>query len=61
MYISDRIPSKYVSKTSFELWVRGKSSLKHFRVGGCPVEVKFITWQRASWTPKLIVVFSLVI
>ena len=32
MYILNRVPSKSISKTPFELWIDRKPSLNHFRV-----------------------------
>ncbi|RVW25654.1 Retrovirus-related Pol polyprotein from transposon TNT 1-94 [Vitis vinifera] len=39
-YILNRVPSKSVPKTPFELWIDRKPSLNHFKVWGCPTEVK---------------------
>ncbi|KAL6318317.1 hypothetical protein AAG906_039409 [Vitis piasezkii] len=39
-YILNRVPSKSVPKTPFELWIGRKPSLNHFTVWGCPTEVK---------------------
>ena len=39
-YILNRVPSKFVPKTPFELWTNRKPSLNHFQVWGCPVEVR---------------------
>ena len=39
-YILNRVPSKSVPKTPFELWTNRKPSLNHFRVWGCPAEVR---------------------
>ncbi|RVW43546.1 Retrovirus-related Pol polyprotein from transposon TNT 1-94 [Vitis vinifera] len=39
-YILNRVPSKSVPKTPFELWTDRKPSLNHFKVWGCPTEVK---------------------
>ena len=36
----NRVPSKSVPKTPFELWTGRKPCLNHFKVWGCPVEVK---------------------
>ena len=38
-YILNQVPSKSVSKTPYELWSQKKSSLRHFHVWGCKVEV----------------------
>ena len=39
-YILNRVPSKSVPKTPFELWIDRKPSLNHFKVWGCPAEMK---------------------
>src|SRR5436189_1273475 len=40
MYILNRVPSKAVPKTSFELWTGRKPSLKHLHVWGCRAEAR---------------------
>ena len=40
MYILNRVPSKAVPKTPFEMWIRRKPSLKHLHVWGLPTKVK---------------------
>lgn len=40
MYVLNRVPTKSVPKTPFELWTNRKPSLYHFRVWGCQAEVK---------------------
>ena len=40
MYLLNRVPSKAVSKTPFELWTGRKPSLRHLHVWGCPAEVR---------------------
>ena len=39
-YVLNRVPSKAVPKTPFELWTGRKPSLRHLCVWGCPEEVK---------------------
>ena len=39
-YILNRVPSKSVPKTSFEMWYVSKPSLNHIRVWGCPTKVR---------------------
>ena len=39
-YIMNRVPSKSVLETPFELWTDRKPSLNHFKVWGCPGEVR---------------------
>ena len=36
----NKVPSKVVSKTHFELWIGRKPSLKYLHVWGCLVEIK---------------------
>ena len=40
MYILNRVPTKAILKTPFELWKNWKSILRHMRVWGCPFEVR---------------------
>ena len=40
MYLLNRIPSKSILKTPFELWTCRKPSLRHLHVWGCPAEVR---------------------
>ena len=40
IYILNRVPSKSVPKTSYELWTGREPSLNHFRVWGCLAEAK---------------------
>ena len=40
MYLLNRVPSKAVPKTPFELWTGRKPSLRHLHVWGCPAEIR---------------------
>ena len=40
LYILNRVPTKVVPLTPFELWTGRKPSLNHLKVWGCPAEVK---------------------
>ncbi|RVW63464.1 Retrovirus-related Pol polyprotein from transposon TNT 1-94 [Vitis vinifera] len=40
MYILNRVPSKAVPKTPFELWTSRKPSLRHIHIWGCPAEAR---------------------
>lgn len=40
VYLLNRVPSKAVLKTPFELWIRRKPSLKHLHVWGCLAEAR---------------------
>ena len=35
MYLLNRVPSKVVPKTSFELWTNRSPSIRHLHVWGC--------------------------
>ena len=39
-YILNQVPSKFVPKTSYELWSQKKPSIHHFHFLGCKVEVR---------------------
>ncbi|KAK7276201.1 hypothetical protein RIF29_17337 [Crotalaria pallida] len=39
-YILNRVPTKAVAKTPYELWTGKKPSLKHFHIWGCPAEAR---------------------
>ena len=54
MYVLNRVPTKAVPKTPFELWTGRKPSLNHFRVWGCPSEVRIFNPQERKLDPKTI-------
>ena len=45
VYILNRVPTKVVQKTPFELFKGWKLSLRHIRVWGCPFEVRIYNPQ----------------
>ena len=53
-YILNRVPSKSVPKTPFELWTSRKPSLNHFRVWGCPAEVRLYNPQEKKLDPRTV-------
>ena len=53
VYILNRVPTKAVLKTPFELF-KGKSSLRHIRVLGCPSEVRVYNPQEKKLDPRTI-------
>ena len=53
-YILNRVPRKYVPKTPFELWTSRKPSLNHFRVWGCPTEVRLYNPQEKKLDPRTV-------
>lgn len=40
VYIFNRVLSKVVAKTPYELWTDKKPSIKHLHIWGCPAEAK---------------------
>ena len=54
MYILNRVPTKAVPKTPFEIWKGWKPSLKHLRIWGCPAEVRVYNPQEKKLDPKTI-------
>ena len=39
-YILNRVPTKAVAKTPYELWVGKKSNIRHLHVWGCPAKAR---------------------
>jgi len=39
-YLLNRVPSKAVPQTPFELWTGRKPSLRHIHVWGCPAKAR---------------------
>ena len=54
MYILNRVPTKVVPKTPFELFKGWKPSLRHLRVWGCPSEVRIYNPQEKKLDPRTI-------
>ena len=54
VYILNRVPTKAVSKTPFELFKGWKPSLHHVRVWGCPSEVRVYNPQEKKLDPRTI-------
>ena len=40
VYILNRVPSKAVAKTPYELWTGKKPSIRHLHVWGCPAQAR---------------------
>ena len=40
VYILNRVPSKVVDKTPYELWTGKMPSIKHLHIWGCPAETR---------------------
>nr|GEV40859.1 putative zinc finger, CCHC-type [Tanacetum cinerariifolium] len=54
VHILNRVPSKFVPKTSYEIWTGRKPSLRYFRVWGCPAEAKLYNPQSRKLDLKTI-------
>jgi hypothetical protein len=54
IHIFNRVPSKSVSKTSYELWTAHKPSLNYIRVCGCPTEAKIFNPNTGKLEPKTV-------
>ncbi|KAK2368910.1 hypothetical protein QL285_082072 [Trifolium repens] len=54
VYILNRVPSKAVPKTPFELFKGWKPSLRHMRVWGCPSEVRIYNPQEKKLDSRTI-------
>ena len=52
LYILNKVSSKSIPKTPFELWTSRKPNLNHFWVWGCPVEVKIYNPLEKKTNPK---------
>jgi len=54
IYILNRVPSKSVPKTPYELWTGREPSLNHFRVWGCLAEAKVFNPNIEKLDPKTV-------
>jgi hypothetical protein len=61
IHILNRVSSKSVPKTPYELWTGRVPSLNHLRVWGSPVEAEVFNPNIAKLDPKQSVATSLVI
>ena len=52
VYILNRVPTKVVPKTPFEIWKGWKPSLRHMRVWGCPSEVRIYNPHEKKLNPR---------
>lgn len=57
VHILNRVPSKSVPKTPFELWTGRKPSLKYLKVWGCPAEAKLYNPQSQKLDMKTVSCF----
>ena len=56
VYILNRVPSKAVNKTPYELWTGKKPSIRHLHVWGCPAEARPYRPNERNWTQGLLAV-----
>jgi hypothetical protein len=54
IHILNRVPSKSVPKTPYELWIGRVPSLRHLRVWGSPAEAKVFNPNIAKLDPKTV-------
>src|SRR4051812_18215675 len=52
--ILNRVPSKSVSKTPYELWTSHEPSLNYLRVWGCPAKAKLFNPNLGKLDPKTV-------
>ena len=48
VYVLNKVPSKSISNTPYEIWKEKKPSLKHLKIWGCPAYVKNIDRYKLS-------------
>ena len=53
-HILNRVPSKSVPKTTYELWTRRKPTLNYFHVWGCPAETRIFNPVMGKLDPKTV-------
>jgi transposase InsO family protein len=53
VYVLNRVSSKAVPKTPFELWNGWKSSLNHLHIWGCPAEVRIYNPNIKKLDPRI--------
>jgi hypothetical protein len=54
VHILNRVPSKSVPKTPYEMWTGRKFTLKYLHVWGCPTEVKLFNPSIGKLDPKTV-------
>jgi len=54
VHILNRVPSKAVPKTPYELWTGRKPSMNYFHVWGCQAEAKLFNPQLGKLDPKTV-------
>ena len=54
VYLLNRVPSKAIPKTLFELWTSRKPSLRHLHVWGCPAKIRVYNPQEKKLYSRII-------
>ena len=54
MYFMNRVPSKVVSKTPFELWTNMTPSIRHLHVWGCRAKIRIYNLQERKLDARTI-------
>ena len=54
MYLSNRIPSKAVQKTPFELWMNRTPSIRHLHVWDCQAKIRIYNPQERKLDSRTI-------
>jgi len=54
MYLLNRVPSKAVPKTPFELWTNRTPSIRHLNVWGCQAEIRIHIPQKRKLDARTI-------
>ena len=54
VHILNRVPSKSVPKTPYEMWTGKKPTLNYFHVWGCPAEAKLFNENIGKLEPKTV-------
>ena len=54
VYILNRVPSKVVAKTPYELWTGKKPRIRHLHVWGCPAQARPYRLNKKKLDTKII-------
>jgi hypothetical protein len=53
VHVLNRVPSKSVPKTPYELWTGRKPSMNYFHVWGCKLKQNYLTHSLENWIQRL--------
>lgn len=59
LYVLNRVPTKVVPKTPFEVWKVGNLNYNMCMNRVVPLKLEYTIHKRKSWTERQLVVFSL--